>query len=331
MTSNNGKCEKNLDQCFTCPSAPCARLQELAQTFNYRRELPEKNGEEILASGKEPDPRNKLNHLSGGEWLYFTKTLITTSYPSEYGHEIRKQHGANKPPRLMRELIEFFTTENSLVLDPFAGVGGTLIGAAICDPPRRCRGIEINREWIDIFGEIGKTYPELPLGDIIQGDCRELMPGMPDESIDFILTDPPYNLHFKRTMCNNRYQGFANRKTDYNMESSEDGDLANLHSYGEYLEAVDQVMTQCYRVLKRGAYMAVIVRNAYQNGRYIFTHADIARVAEGINEGKGFITKGEKVWYQAGTRLRSYGYPYSYVPNIVHQYILIFQKPRETA
>ena len=53
----------------------------------------------------------------------------------------RKAHGANKPPRLMARLIEFFSRGGELVLDPFAGVGGTLLGAAICRAPRRALGL----------------------------------------------------------------------------------------------------------------------------------------------------------------------------------------------
>jgi hypothetical protein len=87
---------------------------------------------------------------------------------------------------------------------------------------------------------------------------------------------------------------------------------------------MERVFAECLRVLRPGRYMAVIVRNAYQNGEYIFTHADLARRAKAA----GFVPKGEKVWYQAGTRLRPYGYPHSYVPNIAHQHIVISQKPR---
>ena len=85
-------------------------------------------------------PDNVLNELSGEEWLYFTKSLWATADPSELGHRERKSHGANKPPRLMAKLIEFFTHPDELVLDPFAGVGGTLLGASICRRPRRALG-----------------------------------------------------------------------------------------------------------------------------------------------------------------------------------------------
>jgi hypothetical protein len=37
-------------------------------------------------------PRNKLNELSGNRWLYFTKSVLTTNYPYEYGHALRKAH-----------------------------------------------------------------------------------------------------------------------------------------------------------------------------------------------------------------------------------------------
>ena len=71
------------------------------------------------------------------------------AYPSELGHARRRAHGANKPPRLMARLIEFFSRGGELVLDPFAGVGGTLLGAAICRSPRRALGFEIDPRWTD--------------------------------------------------------------------------------------------------------------------------------------------------------------------------------------
>jgi DNA modification methylase len=271
-------------------------------------------------------PKNKLNDLSGEEWLYFTKSVITTAYPSEHGHDLRKAHGANKPPQLMRSLIEFFTTSEGRVLDPFAGVGGTLIGAAICEPPRECVGIEINPKWIEVYQRVVEQSGGTIKGfQIVQGDCLEELERMEESSFDFIATDPPYNVHLERTMCDGRYdEAFANRRTDYDMRSEDPRDLANLDGYESYLGAMERVFGACLRVLRPGRYMAVIVRNAYQAGEYIFSHADLARRAKAA----GLIPKGEKVWYQAGTRLRPYGYPYAYVPNIAHQHIVILQRPK---
>src|SRR5206468_3152737 len=108
----------------------------------------------VRAALKPPDPRNTLNELSGEQWLYFTKSVLQTSFPSELRHDLRKKHGANKPPQLMRMLIEFFTKRDGLVLDPFAGVGGTLLGAATATPPRRAVGIEVSPKWIAVFDKV---------------------------------------------------------------------------------------------------------------------------------------------------------------------------------
>lgn len=255
--------------------------------------------------------------------------MLTTAYPSEYGHELRKAHGANKPPQLMRQLIEFFTKPGGRVLDPFAGVGGTLIGASICAKPREAVGIEINPRWSAIYRQVvAESAGTIAPQQLLQGDCLSVMATFEEASFDFIATDPPYNIHFEQTMSSSegRYaEAFPNRRTDYDMRSDDPADLANLNSYEAYLDAMERVFAACYRLLKPRKYMVVIVRNAYQHGEYIFTHVDLARRAQK----HGFVPKGEIIWYQAGTRLRPYGYPAAYIPNIAHQYIVVLQKPRK--
>jgi hypothetical protein len=81
------------------------------------------------------------------------------------------------------------------------------------------------------------------------------------------------------------------------------------------------VFGELRRVLRPGRYALFIVRDAYQAGHYRFTAADLARRAESA----GFAAKGDIVWSQAGSRLRPYGYPHAYVPNIVHQHIVVLR------
>jgi DNA modification methylase len=173
----------------------------------------------------------------------------------------------------------------------------------------------------------GKGLGALKRQRMVRGDCVEEMGKLEADSFDFIATDPPYNVHFKITMSvgkQGKYKEFANRRTDFDMKSDDPRDMANLGSYPAYLGAMERAFVECHRVLKPGKYMALIVRNAYQEGRYTFTHADLAARAERA----GFTTKGEIVWWQTGTRLRPYGYPFAYVPNIAHQHIVVLQKGR---
>jgi DNA modification methylase len=297
---------------------------------------------------KPPHPNNDLNELPGEEWLYFTKSLWTTAYPSELGHARRKAHGANKPPRLMAKLIEFFTRTGELVLDPFAGVGGTLLGAAIARGPRRALGLELDPRWVAVYretvaaltaenGGAGPTLADLGMNDpggvrgfdpsgaeLRVGDARVLLRAIPDASVDFVATDPPYNVQLPMTMAGGKLaEAHANRRTDYAMISDLSDDLANLPTYAAFLDAMGDVLAEVHRVLRPGRYVALIVRDAYQGGRYVFTASDLAARADAA----GLVPKGDIAWYQAGTRLRPYGYPRTFVPNIAHQHIVILRKP----
>jgi DNA modification methylase len=288
--------------------------------------------------------------LSGEEWLYFTKSVWTTAYPSELGHDLRRAHGANKPPRLMARLVEFFTKPGELVLDPFAGVGGTLLGAAITRGPRRAIGIELSARWAEIYGQVmaaamvardglgpllADLGPQDPGGprsfdpsgcEMRVGDARRLLRDVPDASVDFVATDPPYNVQLPMTMSGGILSGaFPNRRTDYAMVTNDPADLANLPDYAAFLDAMTEILAELHRVLVPGRYAALIVRDAYQAGRYLFTGADLAARAGTV----GFVPKGDVIWYQAGTRLRPYGYPNVFVPNIAHQHILVLRREPE--
>jgi DNA modification methylase len=155
------------------------------------------------------------------------------------------------------------------------------------------------------------------------GDAFALLPAVASGSVDFVATDPPYNVQLPITMSGGRLaETHSNRRTDYAMVSDHPGDVANSADYAAYLGRMELMFVELWRVLRPDRYAVVIVRDAYQGGRYLFTGADLAARASRV----GFTPKGDLVWYQAGTRLRPYGYPKSFVPNIAHQHILILRR-----
>jgi hypothetical protein len=109
------------------------------------------------------------------------------------------------------------------------------------------------------------------------------------------------------------------------MVSDSPEDLANAPDYAGFLERMGAAFVEIARVLRPGRYAVVIVRDAYQSGRYQFVGADLAAQAEA----SGLVPKGDLIWHQAGTRLRPYGYPRSFVPNIAHQHILVLRREPE--
>ena len=135
------------------------------------------------------DLANQINDLTGKEWVYATKSVIPKGFPPSFQLKLRNKHGGQKPPELCESLIRTFTKEGETVLDPFCGVGGTLIGCHLSD--RKGIGIEINKEWIDVYHNIC-NLEYLKSKEIIHGDSREILKNFIDdkrEKFDFILTD----------------------------------------------------------------------------------------------------------------------------------------------
>lgn len=280
---------------------------------------------------------NRLNDLSGAEWLFWTSTIFETFYPADATHRLRKQHGAMKPPEVMAEIIRFFTKAGEEVLDPFAGVGGTLLGAALAG--RRGVGYEINPEWVEVYHRIQRDFAVVDgrlvswneiaddngprsdataiSGPMLAGDCMQLMAGLPDQSVDAIICDPPYG-------CQHGATGFKN-ETNFNMDNCADPrDFSNAEDLPAFLERMEALGCQSWRVLKPGRYLVMMVGDRYMRGEYVPLGVMVADSMRRV----GFQFKGMRIWWNKATQrpLRPYAIKTCFVPNIVHQNILVLRK-----
>ncbi|MCR4420764.1 MAG: DNA methyltransferase [Clostridia bacterium] len=276
---------------------------------------------------------NRLNDLSPAEWLYWTDTLYLTHYPPDATHSLRKAHGAMKPPEVMAEIIRFFTKERQMVLDPLAGVGGTLLGAALVN--RAALGFELNSAWVEVYRRLQREYvvwqgrlverSALPAGEkgrpieaeMRLGDCLELMAELPDESVDAVVTDPPYG-------HDHGASGFT-RETNFAMTNpGEEKDFGNASSLEEYLSSMRALGRAVFRVLRPGKYFVLIVGDRYRNREYVPLGFMVAQEMRAV----GFRLKGVKIWCNKATQrpLKPYAVLTSFVPNITHQNIIILRK-----
>lgn len=280
--------------------------------------LSEKTGKPLSKSKRpvkrEPriDPRNKLNNLNGAEWQYWTKTVINKQYPSNLQHRLRSQHGGQKPPMLCADLIKIFTKENHTILDPLAGVGGSLLGAALCG--RKAIGIELNKRWKDIYSEVCRMegLKEFP---VIVGDANDQLKEIGSESVDFIITDVPYWIMDQLTKTRSTATGRESKLSRFNEKS--------LQTKEEWLSEMKSIFENAKHTLKTNGYLAVFIGDMYRGKEFHFLSAELARV---ISEIKGFIMKSDIIWHDDSKMLHIYGYPFAYIPSMIHQHILIFRK-----
>ncbi len=109
----------------------------------------------------------------------------------------------------------------------------------------------------------------------------------------------------------------------YNNFSNFDKDFGNSKDFDEYFGRMGRFFRKAFDVLRNNCYLVVISRDCYMNGSYILVSSKLAEIAK---EEANLNLKGEIIWHQNGTRLRPYGYPFVFVPNIIHHNILVFRK-----
>jgi DNA modification methylase len=300
------------------------------------------------------DPRNQLNDLTGKEWVYFLNsvelegdepnivtgerlndlseeqwaaflapvvaTLYPTSGEASYAHHIRKRHPSPKPPQLMTRIIEFFTRKGGWVLDPFVGVGGALLACSITG--RRGVGIDLSQEYLDLYKQASDELNLKPQ-TVYQGDAmrlEEILKGK-DYGFDLVLTDPPYG-----DMLSRKRTGEWKKKTGDDSPTpftNESHDLGNMPPE-QFYEALKSVIAQSMKFLKVKGYVVVFCKDLQPTAKHHnMIHADVVNTLMQI---PNLRFRGYKLWYDKSLNLYPFGYPYAYVSNQLHQFILIFRK-----
>ena len=279
------------------------------------------------------DKRNNLNDLVGKDWLPETKSFfyqkgLGTNHPEA---QIEKLHPAPYSFQDVGHLIKFFTKVGMNVLDPFGGVGSTTKACEING--RICTSIELSPSWHEL--SIKRLETEVGEGTskkhcFINGDCCEELLKIQTESMDFIITSPPY-----WGILNKQDQKVKKNRVANNLEtkySENENDLGNVESYECFIDIlVNKVFLQCARTLKYGKYMAIIVSDFRDKSEYISFHSDLIHKLNRAIIPNGGVLKlqGTKILLQNHKSLLPYGYPFAYVENIHHQYILIFKKEKQ--
>lgn len=271
-------------------------------------------------------PRNALNDLTAREWISETVSVwgqrgLGANHPDA---RIERQHPAPFSFTDVARLIRLFSKRGGTVLDPFVGVGSTLKACAI--EGRRGIGIELNPHYADfarerLRSEVRDMFAGVADQKILVGDAREAVHSIEDTSVDFLVTSPPYWNILSKEDHKARQERIAHGlDTSYGDDKR---DLATISDYQAFLRELTGVFDACRTKLRPKRYAAIVVSDFRHRAKYVMFHADLASALEA----KGYELKGIKVLHQRHKKVFPYGYPYSYVPNIHHQFILILYRP----
>lgn len=281
---------------------------------------------ECFGRGKDKRPR-ELNDLSGAEWA--KASLSVEAYP-DVRSEKQREHGACFPESLASQQIGIYTRKGETVLDPFLGVGTTMDAALKLH--RKAIGIEINpafantalRELEAKNHKCGKQF------SIHVGDAREVSRLIKANTIDFVMTSPPYSSLLKNIKGNFAFKwrehSTISPVSNPRPYSEKSGDLGNM-PYDEYLTSVSEVFRGTLTVLKPGSYAVWVVkdyRNLKNGVPYVNLHGDVISCATQA----GFTLWDIRIFDQTKFRpLVCLGFPSrNFYLNVGHSYILVFKK-----
>lgn len=280
------------------------------------------------------DPRNTLNDLNGTQWLPETKSyLFQKGLGASHPHaQIEKLHPAPFSYQDIIHLVLFFTKKGMSVLDPFGGVGST---AKACELEERiCTSIELQEKWHRLA--IERLEKEVGINTsnkhhFILGDSKKILKTFESNIFDFIVTSPPYWSILNKKADHKVKQERVNKNLATNYSDNDSDDLANIKNYDDFLKVlVNDIFLECGRVLRPKKYMCIIVSDFRNKSEFISFHSDLIQAMKNkkTNDGYSLTLQGVKILIQNHKSLLPYGYPFAYVENIHHQYILIFRKEK---
>lgn len=263
----------------------------------------------------------RMNNFTGKEWLQ--KSFSIWRDITKTSEERQTKHPALFPQKLAEELIQIYTKDSgNVILDPFMGIGSTLRAAYSLG--KQGVGVELNNDFCDIAKSRIKalqsdlfdkqTQPYEPI--VYNEDSRNLGQFLLPESVDLVVTSPPYwnILNRKRTV---------DSKDIRNYSESED-DLGNFESYEDFLQNLKLVFEQVYVALKPNKRCCSIVMDIRKKDKFYPLHEDQSRIMREI----GFELEEYVIWdrQKEYNNMKTLGYPWVFRFNKVHEYICIYWK-----
>jgi adenine-specific DNA methylase len=274
---------------------------------------------EILFFVKTKGTKERFNRLDGSRWLQYSFSIWRDIKKNE--EERKLNHPAMFPIALVERIIDIYTNKkNKIILDPFCGSGSTVIAAL--KKNMRAIGIDLNKDYIKMTQKRLKTFYKAFNKPnkywLFTDDAINLDKHIKPNSVDLCITSPPYwdILNEQRTADNKEIRRYSDSPAD----------LGNIKSYGQFLFMLKRIFKKVYNVLKSGSFCVVVVMDIRKKSKFYPFHLDVVSNLQEI----GFVLRDIIIWDRQSeyNNLKPLGYPYSFVVNKIHEYILIFEKPK---
>jgi DNA modification methylase len=246
------------------------------------------------------------------------------------GRDIRdkNQHPATFPISLAKKVIELFTHQGELVVDPFVGSGTTLVAAQ--DLNRSAVGFDLNSKYIRLCEQRLASYnlfnnaKQIAINDDAINISKYVLP----KTVSLIWTSPPYANLLNRKRKNKSRRGDERQNDQYGkveQYSQDPRDLGTM-SLEEYTIAIGDIFERLLPLLKPKAHCVINVPDMWWENERITIHVSLIQELRR----RGYELRNTVIWDRTNivNRIGIFGWPSNYITmGTTFEYLLDFWRP----
>jgi DNA modification methylase len=271
---------------------------------------------------------NHISCVTAKDWLRGMVTIKEFFYESR---DIRDKsiHPAMYPISLPTHFIRLLTHTGELVLDPFVGVGSTLIAAQ--DLGRNAIGFDLQKKYVDVCKQ---RLTQTRLNDntkqiaIVDG-ADTISDYLPEESIALSITSPPYPEFLTHKRKNKSMRGNLRENVHYDtvqQYSNDPRDLGHM-SHTQFKKQLSEIYTGIFPLMKPNSHCIININDLWKDNKRYATHIYVINALEKA----GFEFRNTFIWDKRNlvNNVGIFGWPNNYISlGTTMEFILDFWKPK---
>jgi len=265
-----------------------------------------------------------INCLTAKDWVR-NQVAVWELYYEKRDIRDKDIHPAVFPIALPKKCIQLFTHKGELILDPFLGIGTTLIAAQ--DTERNAVGFDLNKKYVNFtkkrLAKAGRTK-QVAICD----DAINIPKYLNENTISLIVTSPPYANMLNHKRLNKSIRGDLRQNKHFKkvqQYSNNPRDLGTMKPK-EYAEALAQIYKGILPLLRPKAHCVINVNDLWENNHRYPTHSYVIEAMGKV----GYELRNIIIWDKRNlvNKVGIFGWPSNYITlSTTFEYILDFWKP----
>lgn len=266
-----------------------------------------------------------INCLTAKEWLKCQLGVWQFTYEKRDVRD-KEKHPATFPISLSKKIVELFTHQGELVLDPFVGSGTTLVAAQ--DTNRNAVGFDLSAKYVDLCesrlseNNMFNESKQIAIND----DARNIHKYFNEETISLIWTSPPYANLLNRKRKNKSRRDRNNNQLDKVEQYSQDDRDLGTYELDKYTETMGDIYESLLPLLKEKGHCVINIPDMWWENQRITIHVSLIQELRK----RGYELRNTIIWDRTNivNNIGIFGWPSNYITmGTTFEYLLDFWKP----